>query len=136
MRIQAEPKVLLYRRTEVRLVEGEGTDPSPLKNEFKPFIRSWGNNGDNMGTMKIVYSIPIIGNFLKKETIPTFRTPADAEDWFRYNYEENKQLQRMFGKDNYYVALQKFKHSEYYPLSPGYLERNTTLAQTGTTWIL
>jgi len=86
--------------------------------------------------MKIVYSIPIIRNFVKKGTIPTFRTPADAEDWFRYNYAESMYLQKIFGKDNYYVALQKFKNSKYYPLSPGYLEKHATLAQTGTTWIL
>ena len=89
-----------------------------------------------MDTMKIVYSIPIIGKLIGNKTIPTFRTPADAEDWFRYNYDESKYLQKIFCKDNYYVALQKFKNSEYYPLSPGYIEKRATLAQTGTTWIL
>lgn len=74
--------------------------------------------------------------FKPKIKIPDFRTPADAEDWFRYNYPENKDLQKMFTKNNYHVALQKFQKSEYYPLSLSYQEKHAVLVQTGATRIL
>ena len=89
--------------------------------------------------IEIVYSLPVIGKAVKKkvdeQSIPTFITPADAEDWFRYNYRENSYLQARFGKNNYAVALQRFKGSELFPMNYNNEKRSKAVRASGM-WLL
>ena len=89
--------------------------------------------------IEIVYSLPVIGKAVKKkvdkQSIPTFITPANAEDWFRYNYRKNSYIQARFGENNYPVALQNFKNSELFPTNYDNEKRSKALEASGM-WLL